>query len=152
MENLYTVSTELKHSGILGMHWGKRNGPPYPLKDSAKSSEEKKYEDMNDDEKKEHRRNIVQTATPQKVLSNIDKLTTDELREAVNRLDMEKRLKDLTPKEVSRGKKALERYAEVTGLFEKGFNNTNKIITDFQRFDKLINGNKDKKDKGKKKK
>lgn len=32
---------ELSHSGILGMKWGQRNGPPYPLKSSQKSSAEK---------------------------------------------------------------------------------------------------------------
>lgn len=33
---------ELEHSGILGMRWGHRNGPPYPLKPSQHSASEKK--------------------------------------------------------------------------------------------------------------
>ena len=32
----------LAHHGILGMQWGKRNGPPYPLDAGAHSPEEKK--------------------------------------------------------------------------------------------------------------
>ena len=35
-------SDELYHHGIQGMHWGQRNGPPYPLKDGAHSPEEKR--------------------------------------------------------------------------------------------------------------
>ena len=44
-------SNELYHHGILGMHWGDRNGPPYPLGMSQKSASEKapkKYEYRSD--------------------------------------------------------------------------------------------------------
>lgn len=34
----------IRHSGILGMKWGKRNGPPYPLGSDQKSAAEKRLE------------------------------------------------------------------------------------------------------------
>lgn len=36
------MKNELYHHGILGMKWGKKNGPPYPLKAGTHSKSEKK--------------------------------------------------------------------------------------------------------------
>jgi hypothetical protein len=38
----FISENELKHHGILGQKWGKRNGPPYPLSASDHSAREKK--------------------------------------------------------------------------------------------------------------
>lgn len=45
MDNLYMItpsSNDIQHHGILGMRWGRKNGPPYPLGSSDHSASEKK--------------------------------------------------------------------------------------------------------------
>lgn len=39
---MWYKTDELSHHGILGMHWGKKNGPPYPIGASDHSASEKK--------------------------------------------------------------------------------------------------------------
>lgn len=77
-------SNYLAHHGILGMRWGKRNGPPYPLDSSQKSAAEKRHERISD-------------------------LSDQELRQRINRLQMEKQYKQMTmspeEKQISEGKK-----------------------------------------------
>lgn len=45
MNNGYVIaptSDDIQHHGILGMRWGRKNGPPYPLGSSDHSASEKK--------------------------------------------------------------------------------------------------------------
>lgn len=72
--NYYTVisSDYLAHHGILGQKWGHKNGPPYPLASSQKSSTEK-----------------------QKARKRASSMTDEELRSAINRKRLEDRYNDL---------------------------------------------------------
>lgn len=39
------ISSHLQHHGILGMHWGKTNGPPYPINQENEDDNEEEDED-----------------------------------------------------------------------------------------------------------
>lgn len=68
---------ELYHHGITGQKWGQKNGPPYPLSASQKSSAERKTISSDEARKRE--------------LMSKDKseLSNAELREVNNRLQLE---------------------------------------------------------------
>ena len=73
---------ELKHYGVLGMHWGKRKG-------SSNST-------PSDRQIKKSRRKDVK---------NRRKMSDQELVEKIGRLEKEKKLRDLTNEEINPGKK-----------------------------------------------
>lgn len=70
-------NAELYHYGVLGMKWGKRKGPSIISTIKSKS----------------------------KPKEDISKLSDNELRQRINRIQMERQYKQLTAKEKSRGAK-----------------------------------------------
>lgn len=77
----------LKHHGILKQKWGVRRGPPYPLTPEAKKSRGKR---------------------------DFSNLSDDELRRVINRMQLERQLRDMTrtPKRRSKAKEIASRVLE----------------------------------------
>lgn len=133
-------ATEIKHSGwiahhgILGMRWGKKNGPPYPLGEGDHSASEKKagwkksldggsgsdntggsnnqsqnnnQQPQQNQRKERHWKNALKEARRE----DVHKLSDQELSEYNKRLQMEKQFNDLTKEQESAGKK----YAKELG-------------------------------------
>lgn len=62
---------DIYHHGILGQKWGERNGPPYPLNSSQKSSVEKKRESDNRRYSGEYKIKRYKSPTGELVKSNM---------------------------------------------------------------------------------
>lgn len=105
----------LAHHGILGMKWGRKNGPPYPLKDGDHSASEKKADwkkSLDSDSDAESEPDTKPTNHPDHdsahTQKNVNEMSDAELRQRIGRLNMEQQLEKLTPKEVNKAKAFLE--------------------------------------------
>lgn len=120
----YVYSDELYHHGIKGQRWGIRrfqnkDGSLTPL-GKKRVKENSDNNDNHDDYQKAHSKTSVKT------------LSDKELRDRVNRLNMEKQYKDLTAKKesesfISKTIKAAGTVATITGTALTIYNNLDKI-------------------------
>ena len=111
----------LKHYGVLGMKWGVRR---YQNKDGTLTSAGKKRYDR--DEQK--------IANKAKKKPSVKEMSDDELRKAINRLQMERQYSQLRPSNINKGKeyaqkvfKAGTTVAAVTTTTLTIYNNVDKI-------------------------
>ena len=116
--SMYSRNAELYHHGILGMKWGQRNGPPYPLDSDVstgsrlkkmfsrdKGGEEVKKTEEEKDQiarakalKKENKKMLKESkrdTITSKAVKKAKVMTDEELRAAVNRLNFEKQYANL---------------------------------------------------------
>lgn len=96
-------STELCHHGILGQRWGRKNGPPYPLDSGDHSASERKAG---------WRKSLSKSETR----TNVKSMSDEELRQKVNRKNLENQYKYYSSK-VGDSRKA----NDVIDVAKKGF-------------------------------
>lgn len=109
----------IEHFGILGMHWGRRNGPPYPLDSKISTGRRLKSSGGGSGSisrkrkkalkkarvtrsknakartlEKQTKEQIIKNKDIKAMLSNVDKFTNQEINDMLNRLDVERRLAD----------------------------------------------------------
>lgn len=96
------MNDELMHYGVKGMKWGVRKKyVPHPRKSSGKTNAQRIYENFK-------KKKAVSKAKPVEAKStkrSVRDMTDDELRTAINRMQMERTYAQLTAKEVSKGRK-----------------------------------------------
>lgn len=153
-----TYEEYLRHSGISGMRWGHRNGPPYPLSRRNMSAAERKANppssdpvDRPDGKKKPlpNKTIKVNTETGERTNtkeSSYRKMSDKELKDANNRLKDEQSYLTETQKDITNGKKFIGALLVTTGAMavtkfvttyvgtvvesgaKKAGNETNKIV------------------------
>lgn len=112
----------IEHFGILGMHWGQRNGPPYPLgsdkstgrrlkksegkiarkrrkalkkarKTRARNLKIRTLEKKQQEKLQKSKEEIIKSKDINSMLKNVDKFTNQEINDLLGRLDVESKLR-----------------------------------------------------------
>ena len=145
-------NSQLYHHGIKGMRWGVRRTPEqlgystntskakqkktfgiFKKKGTAKKNQTEEPEDI---EVKKQR--ILKSRSPKELYKHADLFTDNELQSAYNRLNLERNIANLSPKEVDKGKQFVQNVADwgnkINNLSDAGIKMYNNVARVYNTF------------------
>ena len=108
MEN----ENSLQHHGVKGMKWGVRKARPSSGSSKGRTTAKKKKTSSSITtlfKKKKAVKKTAEKKTEEPKKKSVKEMSDAELREAINRMNLEKQYRDLHPQQVSKGKKFADR-------------------------------------------